>query len=82
MLDCANNFANKYDGKLCKRCGVVHDENHRINECIVYEFINLGNCDTKITFGDIHEQSDEKVMVVVERILERGNNEIRAPATV
>ena len=54
---------------------------------IVYELINFRNCDTKITFDDIHDVSDEKVMAVVERIismwdLERGNNEIRAPATV
>ena len=80
MLDCANNFANKYGGKQCRQCGTIDDESHRINNCPVYASINLHNNDTKVNFDDIFCESDENVMHVVRSILsmwdlERGNNE-------
>ena len=86
MLDCASNFAKKYGGKDCRRCGVKDDENHRINECTAYQLINRRNCDTKVDFLDICCNSDEKVLNVVKCILamwdlERCKNQIREPST-
>ena len=83
MLDCANNFSNKYGGKVCRKCGVVDDETHRINNCSLYRSINR---ETKVDFDDIFSTSNEKVMSVVQCIfsvwdLERGKNEMRATAT-
>jgi hypothetical protein len=31
MLDCANDFENKYGSKKCDLCRVINDEIHRIN---------------------------------------------------
>ena len=81
MLDCASNFANKYGGKQCKICGVLDDEKHRINECVVYESTNLLRCDSKLDFDDIHSESVENMAKVVTCVLsiwdlERGKNEI------
>ena len=81
MLDCGSNFANKYGGKLCKSCGTIDDEKHRINECVVYESINRVNCDTRVEFDDIYSKSVEKVMNVVKCVLsiwdlERSKNEM------
>ena len=82
MLDCANNFSNKYGGKMCRKCRVVDDEKHRINECVLYESMNWRNRDIKVNFEDILCKSDEKVLNVVQSILsmwdlERGRNVIR-----
>ena len=87
MLDCANNFANTYGGNLCRQCGVVDNESHRINDCPLYALINRYNDDSKVDFDDIFCESDEKVLNVVRSILtmwdlERGNNQMRAPTTV
>ena len=32
MLDCANNYRNKYRTTQCKECNKTYDENHRINK--------------------------------------------------
>ena len=50
MLDCANNFANMYGGKQCRRCGVTDDESHRINQCEKYGNINRRACAEKLNF--------------------------------
>ena len=83
MLDCGSNYASKYGGKQCRKCGVIDDEKHRINECVLYESTNLLKCDSKVDFDDIHSKSVEKVRNVVNCVLsiwdlERGKNEIPA----
>ena len=67
MLQCGANFERSYGGKKCKECGVVDDENHRMNYCSKYETINLYNCTGKLNFELIY--SEDKCMQVVERVL-------------
>ena len=83
MLDCASNFANKYGGKECRKCGMKNDGNHSINDCTSCQ----RNCDVKVDFADIFCKSDEKVLNVVDCILSiwdlgRGKNEIRASTSL
>ena len=40
MLECANNYANKYGSKMCRECQAVDDEDHRINYCVKYRAVN------------------------------------------
>ena len=60
MLDCANNFENKYGSKKCDVCNVIDDEIHRINYCPKWESINYCDNDeqAKIDFSLIY--SDKK----------------------
>ena len=82
MLECANNYANKYGGKLCRECDAIDDESHRINHCRKYENVNKSTDLEKINFDEIHCRDTEKVFNVVDVILsmwdlERGKNETR-----
>ena len=77
MLQCAANFSNGYGGKTCKSCGVTDDENHRINDCIEWQGINLYDNDEKIDFTLIHSENQSESIIVVEKILsmwDLGNN--------
>ena len=82
MLDCANNYASKYGGKLCNVCKVIDDENHRINWCKRLESINLYNGKSKADFQDIYSRDESKCLHIVEIVaslwdLESGKNEMR-----
>ena len=77
MLQCASNFSNGYGSKLCQRCGVLDDENHRINFCLDWSDINLSCHQEKINFEHIYSDDENKSIVVVKKILEiwdLGNN--------
>ena len=80
-MACANNYANKYGGKICRECDTVDDESHRINHCEKYVNINRRANTEKINFDDIYCRNTEKVLNVVRAILsiwdlERGRNEM------
>ena len=82
MLDCANNYATRYGGKLCPFCKEVDDENHRINWCKRWESINLCNCQSKADFLDIFSCDETKCLKIVGIIasqwdLESGKNGMR-----
>ena len=77
MLQCAANFSDGYKSKLCTRCNVTDNEDHRMNNCPVWSDINLYGCDEKINFEDIHSDNEIESMTVVKKILEiwdLGNN--------
>jgi len=69
MLQCAANFEKSYGGKNCKECGVLDDENHRINDCKTFKDINLYNEDNKIDYNLIYSENSEQCLKVVEYIL-------------
>ena len=77
MLQCASNFSNGYGSKLCTRCKVVDDENHRINFCPKWSSTNLFYKQEKINFEDIYSDDECKSIIVVKKIIEMwdlGNN--------
>ena len=82
MLDCAKNFKNGYNGHLCNNCGVMDDENHRINFCTKYRGINLCDSLVKFDFRCIYsknQESIERAIDVVDNLwnLTNGRNEMR-----
>ena len=82
MLKCANNFSTGFGTKNCDVCGVIDNEDHRINYCKKWENINRCCSDEKIDFSDIFLDDYEKCLVVVECVLSiwdlnNGKNEMR-----
>ena len=73
MLQCAANFSNGYGGKNCKRCLVIDDEQHRINDCAEWKDINLVNTNECIDFNLIYDDDDDVSMRVVEHIIAMWN---------
>ena len=82
MLECANNFKYGYGGADCKLCGVVDDEDHRINMCPKYGECNLYQSQLKYDFGSIHSDDVETVDRTIEVVmhiwnLKNGKNEMK-----
>ena len=82
MLQCANNFSNKYGSKECKQCSQIDDETHRINHCPKWSRINQSESDDEVVFNNIYSDDYEKCLEVVKRIvsmwdLANGRNEMR-----
>ena len=50
-------------------CGVLDDENHRINDCIKYKETNFYELGEKIDFSQIYSNNLANVIKVVEVIL-------------
>ena len=69
MLNCKANFSCGSKNKECNMCGVLDDENHRINNCIKYEETNLYKQGEKIDFSQIYSNNLANVIKVVEVIL-------------
>ena len=70
MLQCAANFSMGYGGKNCRQCGVLDDEQHRINDCEVWKDINLFTSNEKIDFQLLYSDDEQESMIIVGRILE------------
>ena len=82
MLKCANNFSYGHGTKICDKCTVVDDENHRISVCEKWKDTNLVHSSEKLAFDDIYLDDYERCAKVVQRILstwdlENGRNEMR-----
>ena len=77
MLQCAANFSNGYGGKNCRRCNVLDDETHRMNNCPEWSDINLLNDNECIDYNLIHTDNVDDSMKVVGQIIamwDLGNN--------
>ena len=71
MLDCANNFENKYGSKKCDLCKVIDDEIHRINYCPKWESTNYcdedeeGKIDFSLIYSDKRNYFEEIADVIL-----------------
>ena len=82
MLKCAANFSCGYGSKNCSECGVIDDEDHRINHCTLWQDRNLCRSDDKIDFNLIYSENIHESIKVVEIILKlwdlgNGKNAMR-----
>ena len=82
MLKCNANYSQNKGNKDCRICGVIHDEDHRINHCVLYEGINCFDSNIKIDFNMVYSDDLESALNVVEIILKmwdlgNGRNEMR-----
>ena len=83
MLQCAANFSAGYGGKLCINCGVIDDENHRINNCERWKEINLFDCVEKVNYDDLYSDDQCKSMCIIGKIIDmwdlgNGKNAMRS----
>ena len=69
MLQCAANYCTGYGTKECRECGVIDDENHRINYCKIWRDVNLYDSCDKINFDDIYGEDRAKSLIIIERVL-------------
>ena len=82
MLQCANNFRFGYGHKNCNECGVLDDENHRINYCPKFAQFNLFHSSIKYDFEGIFSKDNDTVSRTIEVVmhvwnLENGKNETK-----
>ena len=69
MLQCKANFSNGYAEKNCEVCRKLDNESHRINECIVYQNINLCDSDGLLDYELIYSDNLVEVMKVLRTVL-------------
>ena len=67
MLECGNNLKETMP-EMCKTCNVLDDEDHRLNECRVYNDMNLVNKSTKANFGDVFSDENDKLNSILDHI--------------
>ena len=72
MVNCGANFSMGYGGKLCRDYEVVDNEDHRINECIVYKGLNLVGTGRKRDFDMIYSEDKENMVTVIGIVLISG----------
>ena len=81
MLRCNKNFKCGFGEGICRTCDTIDDENHRINDCILYKERNLYSSSIKYDFHSIYMEEDaiERTLDVVDHLwdLRNGKNEMR-----
>ena len=58
MLECGSNFKGTMS-QTCRRCKIPDDENHRLNECSIYDNINLAKHTLKKNFENVHSDDND-----------------------
>ena len=58
MLECGINFKGTMS-EICRLCGTIDDENHRLNHCRKYQHINLYDEPRKVTFNDVYSSDPD-----------------------
>ena len=58
MLDCGTNYKGTMS-QACRTCKTLDNEDHRLNDCLVYKENNLVNYLEKCKFDDIYSDNVE-----------------------
>ena len=82
MLKCRANFSSSFKDKNCPKCNSIDDENHRMNNCILFKNINLFDSNEKVDYSLIYSDDLNDVLKVVTVILKMwdlgfGKNDMR-----
>jgi hypothetical protein len=56
MLRCGRNYKCHFGSQQCQTCGLVDDEDHKINHCIEFRTVNLYDCDEKVDFKNVYSK--------------------------
>ena len=67
MLTCGRNFKATMN-QICKECNKVDDENHRLNECLLWSDTNFRENVIKPKFNDIFSENDTTLNEIIEKI--------------
>ncbi len=69
MLECSNNYKNKYKTSSCQKCGVEDSEIHRINDCILYRKTSKYDKQDKFDYKLVYSDKPEEIRKAAEAIL-------------
>ena len=75
MLECGSNFKGTIS-EICKKCGVLDDETHRLNYCEIHRTINYYEKDVKVDFNEIYStdiQTLRELLPKIERVWNTRN---------
>ena len=67
MLQCGTNFKGTLP-ENCRSCSVKDDENHRLNECTMWQERNRSLSTTKCDFQDVFSDSYDKLETICDEI--------------
>ena len=67
MLECGANFRGSSNGE-CLACGVIDNEEHRLNHCSKYRETNFHNDTEKVPFKNIYSHDGSVLEVIIKRI--------------
>ena len=67
MLTCGRNYKGTMN-QICQDCNMMDDENHRLNECAVWEDVNFIKNSIKPNFDDIFSENDDILNEIIEKI--------------
>ena len=67
MLQCGRNFKGS-NNVTCNECGVVDDEEHRLNHCIKYRSLNYYDHEQKVPFKNIFSTDVDILRDIIPRI--------------
>jgi hypothetical protein len=65
-LECRINLKGKLP-ENCSQCHVVDNENHRLNYCVKWGYLNLYHQTEKVPFDDVYSDNLDKIKNVVEK---------------
>ena len=69
MLQCKNNFSFGNTDRNCGECGTLDDENHRMNNCVLYRAVNLYDSRSKLDFDMVYSNEIDSSLKIVDMIL-------------
>ena len=67
MLECGTNFKGTMS-QTCRICKTTDNENHRLNECSIFNELNHANSLTQCNFGDIYNDDNNILNPILSRI--------------
>ena len=67
MLECGKNFKGTIP-EICRECGEVDDESHRLNRCVNWKHLNFSETAEVIDFGLIYDDDPRKLSPVIKSI--------------
>ena len=67
MLECGTNFKGTMS-QTCRICKTTDNENHRLNECTIFNELNHANSLTQCNFGDIYNDDNNILNPILSRI--------------
>ena len=67
MLECGKNFKGTIPD-ICRECGVVDDESHRLNRCVLWKHLNFSETANGVDFGTIYVNDYVKLLPVIQSI--------------
>ena len=67
MLECDTNYKGTMT-ENCKHCHVKDNEDHRLNDCSLFNETNWANCSEKVAFDTIYSNDSTTLACIIKRL--------------